>query len=525
MKILFKRYGAWLFFAISFVSMALFTHHRIFTLHLLNADMSSELVLSRQLFEQGALLTPNWYYSTELRVLSAQMLFAPLFAFFSSWQVVRFVGTLLLYALLAASFLFMARRLHLGLYAPLAAGLLLLPLSPEYFYYVLYGAFYSPHLIVSFLIVGLVLDAPRSALVRVLSILSLLALSLLTGLGGLRQLLLLFAPLFLATLFHILRQCNQQGALRLSAVRVLPGYASLLRAFLALCAACTGYGINHAVLSAHYHFKSFSSISYTPFSFQALGDVLQGFASALGFTPGGLVLGADTVSNAAALLLLLALACALYILWRRRRSLPTAHALLGLYVLWALGLFTLVYVFTDMEYAVRYALPILAFAPAALLAAFQSDALCAPLRRAASLLLVCALCASSALLYRIELSRDYADERFDFAQLCVREGYHAGYATFWNANLLTEYTDGALEVWTMQSRPSTSPADLVKYQQLVSHFTSTPEGKVFVLLETGEFELYGFARNLPQAHLLFEGESFVAFGFESDSQLRALAYP
>ncbi len=44
-----------------------------------NADDAGELILSSLLAKEHRILTLNWYYSTELRVLNTQLVFAPLF--------------------------------------------------------------------------------------------------------------------------------------------------------------------------------------------------------------------------------------------------------------------------------------------------------------------------------------------------------------------------------------------------------------------------------------------------------------
>ena len=44
--------------------------------NIINSDMSSEMVLARQLAEQGKwLLSENWYYCTELRVVNTCLLY------------------------------------------------------------------------------------------------------------------------------------------------------------------------------------------------------------------------------------------------------------------------------------------------------------------------------------------------------------------------------------------------------------------------------------------------------------------
>ena len=77
------------------------------SLNLLDSDASSELVLANHLHETGNVLSDDWYYSTELRVLNTQLIFAPLFGLFSSWRRVRLAGTLLLQLILVASYGYM----------------------------------------------------------------------------------------------------------------------------------------------------------------------------------------------------------------------------------------------------------------------------------------------------------------------------------------------------------------------------------------------------------------------------------
>ena len=59
----------------------------------LDADMASEQLLANLLAQEGGVMSTNWYYSTELRVLNTQLVMAPLFRLFTSWHTVRVVGS------------------------------------------------------------------------------------------------------------------------------------------------------------------------------------------------------------------------------------------------------------------------------------------------------------------------------------------------------------------------------------------------------------------------------------------------
>lgn len=56
---------------------------------LLDSDMSSEMVLGQLLAQNNELMTTKFYYSTEMRVLSIQLVFALCFKLFRDWHVIR----------------------------------------------------------------------------------------------------------------------------------------------------------------------------------------------------------------------------------------------------------------------------------------------------------------------------------------------------------------------------------------------------------------------------------------------------
>ena len=62
----------------------------------IQADMSSELVLSKILSEQKRIMTTDWFYSTELKVLHNTLVFTPLFWITDNWHIIRIVSIIVL---------------------------------------------------------------------------------------------------------------------------------------------------------------------------------------------------------------------------------------------------------------------------------------------------------------------------------------------------------------------------------------------------------------------------------------------
>ena len=82
--------------------------------HHIDTDDSAEMILAQFLNQKGVLMSREWYYSTEIRVLNTQIVMAPLFSLFSSWTMVRTVGTGVLLCIFAASYLLFCRQTKIG---------------------------------------------------------------------------------------------------------------------------------------------------------------------------------------------------------------------------------------------------------------------------------------------------------------------------------------------------------------------------------------------------------------------------
>ena len=123
----------------------------------LDSDMASELALASHLAEEGKLISGTWVYSTEVRVLSTQLIFTPLMALFPhDWRLVRTLGCLILQGILAASAYFCGRALDADKkFSLLFAGLSISACSVVYAQMVTIGAYYVPHAVLTNLCVGM----------------------------------------------------------------------------------------------------------------------------------------------------------------------------------------------------------------------------------------------------------------------------------------------------------------------------------------------------------------------------------
>ena len=99
---------------------------------LIDADMSSEMVLSDILAKQGGIITPDWKYSTEIRVLNNQIFFSLFLAVTKSYKLSRLISGVVLLAILGASYYYLCAQAGIKKYFPHTAALLFLPFSADY---------------------------------------------------------------------------------------------------------------------------------------------------------------------------------------------------------------------------------------------------------------------------------------------------------------------------------------------------------------------------------------------------------
>ena len=81
---------------------------------LLDSDASSELILAEKLSREGGIVSSSWFYSTELRVIYNQLVYAPLFRLTSDWSVVRAVGSIIIQLLLLSAYGYLAYQAGMG---------------------------------------------------------------------------------------------------------------------------------------------------------------------------------------------------------------------------------------------------------------------------------------------------------------------------------------------------------------------------------------------------------------------------
>lgn len=480
----------------------------------LDSDMASELVLARQLVSERTLFSGQWYYSTEVRLLNTQLIFAPLMAVFGgSWRLVRTVGCMLLLAIMAVCCLYAA--LAMGARRPYAlafAGLSLCVSSPLYAQNVVVGAYYIPHAVLAFLMLGLYSRWLHGHRRREAT--ALLLLAFVMGLSSIRYLLSSLLPMAGASLWVLVFPGEREEEQRTG--------AQIREAMLGLgigAAGAVGYGAGKKLLPMYFHIDMsyYASVGYASFSLNDLGmqlqSVIYGLLHAMGFEDSMPLFGVQGIRNALVLLELLAAGLLVWRMLRRDREKTRRTGTLTLVFAFVLSLMS--FVLLRSVYFDRYWLPVMMMG-APVMALCLSTEKNGVLRVLAMLLFAgtVLLGSISTMFYAMRNPQIERDGRTTIAQTAQEYRLSKGYATFWNANVLTEVSNGKVDVaaidWVRDGGEvvAMQPTRWLETEQ--DYAMDRPDEPVFLLV--GEWECEGIEPLLTKLQAQrVEGDPWIRF--------------
>ncbi|MGN0981955.1 MAG: hypothetical protein ACI4O0_03585 [Candidatus Limivicinus sp.] len=481
----------------------------------LDSDMSSELLLSRILADEGKLITSSWLYSSELRVLDDQLFFLPFFALgIESWHTVRVAGTILAYVLLMLGLWFFCESTGLGKSFPLIGILFLLPYSDMYSN-VLFGTYYIPHILIALVTLGLIFRCSSSGKAVAFQTLNML-LAVCAGLGGFRKLVTLYLPLVMAALLELW-----------SGEQKKKDFSLLGKSLLLFLSAGLGALINRTVLSQNYSFQNFTIIQLKDFSLDGLEKLIKSVLQLLGFQSWSCVSSVAGICGLGAIFLVFAGVLACIHIVRNKEDYSRELTLITYFFLAGLLVFFLILSLTDMGFISRHLIPVLVFAFPVVIAAFDGKQHPKPLDKAFPAVLIAVILLCGALTYNDMRQKDHTVNLRTVGDKLQEQGYDEGYAGFWKANVLTELTDGKIEVWHWNDW--NKKERVYRWLQASSHLDTPPEGKVFLLLSETEEEESELPEQLEE-YFLFRTQyydrlgtdNYVAYGFDSREEMLAV---
>jgi hypothetical protein len=481
----------------------------------LDSDMASEMILGNLLAKENKLVTSSWVYSTELRLVYQQLFYVPLFKLFSDWHLVRTITSLLNNILLLASYLFMMRQFSVSKKTALLTALfLLLPVSMQYWQIVLFGGYYVFFIAMFFCYLGLfaiLLYSDRqntSKKKKNIAAVSFVLLSLALGIGGIRGLLDIQVPLFITAMcVCFLGKTVNRKALCLSI------------AGLGLCA--FGYLINTA-LHFFYHFLSHHgafTIDLSDVFFQKLGNIIYNLMMFFGYTANARFMSVQGIINFCSIIFIFLMfyESVKVIRYKHINNIADVNISFALFFIVTIVYHVALFQILDEDPFSAHIIPSLTlYVPVVAVVFEYIKKTIAPLkaRLLVSGMAFMILCAGTIKLYSLP-EHDVTSYRKPSISYLEEHNLRFGFASFWNANIITELTNGKIEMLGLE------PKNIHIFNWLRPTAYENPDyhkGETFLLLTKDEAETYNkepLLQGLPD----YADDDFVVWIFPSASTI------
>ncbi len=441
--------------------------------HVIDSDISSELVLGKYLADHRALFTADYFYSTEIRLFNTNLIYMPLFLITDNWQVVRFVSSLIFQLLLLASYYYLSRQAGMSRRAFfLTTALMLLPVDVHYGRYVLYFNHYTMTLIYSYLMFGLTLSLIRGEDTkrgwRAVRLVLLLLIAFISCMNGFRQGFAMSVPLLLTALLMIVKDSLSGTGTLYDVPRNRYRHAGL--AVLVCAAGMAGLLVHNVFLVRYFTVMQQTDVSVSLLSADSLRNLLESYLQLFGFQKDCALFSAEGLLSLGAVFSAVVLFFLSVNTLLKQKRIPgdPGQDFLGHFYPVAMLTMTLVFLFFTVKPAyLTYYFPVFAWIFPYLGLFFDREGFSlrtATLKRAA--VWIACLCMllngvfwSYYALYPERTQVDWfkgPDQYYDAVERMAgvvdyieENDLEVGYATFWNSNIVTELTSGKVSMITI----------------------------------------------------------------------------
>ena len=475
---------------------------------LIDSDMASEMLYSKLLIENKNILLTNWYYSTVIEGLDIPLVFAPLFLLTNNWHTVRIVGIIVLDVLLYLSFYYVCKQLDIK-HIPWLAFLIIGSISNEYFDFVIKGSYYIPYIVVSFIVLGLIFSLSKEQ--KQHKYVVLIVLSILSGISGLRQIAQCFACLFgTSVIVYIIYE--YKNILKKEINTKKQTFLIMKSSLICMFSSFIGYLLNILVISKHYSFKSDWGIEIELSSLQRLKDIVYGWTTVFGYETNIIWTKIITI-----LIILFVAFVFIKAIKRCKNNINLTYVLILSLV--STLLITGIFIFTNMNLQIRYFIQVIVYY--VLLIGLCLNEIPFKIKNIFFILItiVVLVCTNYQLVKDVNNSTN--NELIEIKDILLENESFEGYGSFWNANVMTELSDGKIDVWNFHNYEDDDEVDLNnldKWLQKKEHFERTPKGKVFVIFTQAQNEKVNFERTMSE-YIKYQGINRILYIFDDYNEL------
>lgn len=495
-----------------------------------DGDAASELVLARNLAKDGriSLLSDDWYYSTELRVFNTQIINVFLFHLFDDFLFVRIAGAIILNAFLILSFFVFCKAIKLSLNVFFLGGsMLLIPVSVSYARIVLMHNYYIPHLANSFFILGLfgtILGYKEKNKRKSLLLALLFSFCFLSGLGGIRQLLITLAPLLMGCIIiYFLKDSDNSNIYNEKKKGILLSSSCVFFSLI-------GFFINVLYLTKKYSVGGIGTYKVLQASLEDIYRIVTYWLELCGFRPNMPLFSLEGIGSVLSIFVLLSylvVAAKIFIITDKKGIMYNDQIMACFFPILLILNTISCFIYASGSKHVLYQIPLIVMAFPMLLSLEKMKLKHNRFLRVVIMLIIIASLING--LVTIDFFSDSSEKEISYSGLSfknmhlveqisgsvdflIENDLGMGYSTFWNANTITEITNGEISVLAVRDNTLT-PYKWLTSKSLIKAVQQ--QENVFLLLTVGEEEKFTIIKEeVPNAVEEYRDEYYVIYSMD-----------
>ncbi len=476
----------------------------------MDSDLSAEMVLANLLNKEASIsgISQNWFYSSELRVLHLHWLYRiGLFFFPDNWSLARTLGMAIALLIYAACIVLLFYSIGKVKIAPFAVTLCLLPGGSWYFWQTIFGGVYIPYILISIVITAFVLLFHNKDKNRWIYVVGIVLVSFLSGLNGIKQLMVFFAPLVLASLTLFLLDIRKEG--NLEHIRKVQKWDYLVLSTLGALSSFSGYLINSRILSQIYSFESFSDRRLHGGDFWG---IVRGYLWSFGYSDNKIIMSFAGIASVIGLAIGIATLVSGALLISSFDKLSFGQRFIT-----ALSLISIIFnafIFAYTDGGMQYFQPIVPFGLILIVICVDTRSYVLPKGKSIVLyMLVCLELITSIGTMQSEFDGPlHIENRQPGLESVVsflkEQGYKEGVSEFWQGNVITELSDGTIEMWVLNADGTDN---MYKWLQAKDHCDSFPDGDYFLIVLNG-LDYSSFLTRHSELSLIYNDANYMIYG-------------
>lgn len=504
----------------------------------LDSDMASEMILAKMCAEDNVIMSRNWYYSTEIRLINMNLPMTFFFHLFNDFNLIRILSSIVMLGIVPLSFMYCCKWAGLKNSAVYFVSLLVLPFSKVFFHFGLSGLHYSAYIMAVFFPIGFVfkINNPEiSAKKKILPWIMYIVFAVLMGLTTIRQLLVIYYPFALACFILWLMDYLDTYGLRVLTIaeikeKIIKNWRQnkYLCYFLTACAgaltASVAYVGNVVVLRNIYDFSSYDRIVYTNVDdFARFSEVILGHARVLGYEPGYQFLSVQGICNILVIVFVCFMIWLTYRMIKNNKRYELKQRIILIYFACAVIFNDFIFMFSD-RCGDRYMLPYILFFIVVLCIYVERKDIHISVRRLVYVAVMALFIINSVCKYLEAVQAEKDTSREEAVEFLMENDYDFGYATYWNGNVLTELTNGKIEVRNVNIQYwNKMYCDLWLMKK--DFVDRTSDHKVFILLTEDQYEDNCQLKIFADKYKVYDNKGYEIFEYANTDELWSMVEP